>query len=348
MRASLGYHIRHRNLNGFTAARLKRMQAIRRKLKRMDDKSTPLGLNQLQDLGGCRAVMNTMDDVDALVCAIREWFPHECRGENDYIRQAKSDGYRCHHLKYAYKGKGATTVYEGRRIELQVRTVLQHSWATAVEAVGLFRGEELKSGKGSDEWLRLFQLMSSEFAVAERCDPAIGMLSSRQRMRELKELNKALGAVKVLDDLSHAVHWATDAITPHNRPAYYLISYDNETRQVTVSPYFKTHYAIAGYESAESLDNISGLDTTNVVLVEADKVDNLTRAYPNYFGDVQLFKMQLNALVHGHPVSEFKIALQQRTIQKPRENPDASWIGRRGLWVEPVRKSINPKKDSGG
>jgi hypothetical protein len=33
--------------------------------------------------------------------------------------------------------------------------------------VGLFRGEELKSGKGSSEWLRLFAIMSAEFAEAE-------------------------------------------------------------------------------------------------------------------------------------------------------------------------------------
>ena len=71
---------------------------------------------------------------------------------------------------FSFCGRDADTViYNGKRIELQVRTRLQHSWATAVEAVGLFRGEELKNHKGSEEWLRLFKLLSAEFAEAERC-----------------------------------------------------------------------------------------------------------------------------------------------------------------------------------
>lgn len=90
IRMALGAHIRHRSLNGFTVARLKRMQAIRRKLKRMNDGDKPLGLNQLQDLGGCRAIMNTMRDVSSLTEAIRERFRHDYRGENHYISDPKT------------------------------------------------------------------------------------------------------------------------------------------------------------------------------------------------------------------------------------------------------------------
>lgn len=338
MRGSLRAHIYHRRLNGFAVSRLKRMNAIRRKLNRMDEKEKPLGLNQLQDLGGCRAIMNTMEDVEGLARAVRERFQHVRRGEDDYIRNPKDDGYRCHHLKYGYKGKGPAAVHDGRRIELQIRTVLQHSWATAVEAIGLFRGEELKSGKGSPEWLRLFQLMSAEFAEAERCDPPAGLGSREQRIRELKDLNRALGASTTLDNLSHAVHWAVDAVAPQSRPTYYLLRYDNETREVTVLALFEARSAIESYGSAETQDNLSGLDTANIVLIEADKMDNLTKAYPNYFGDVQLFKMQLHELVNGRAVSEFKVTLQQRTIPKPREKPNPNWLGRRGRWTEPTRR----------
>ncbi len=338
MHGSLRAHIRLRRLNGFTAARLKRMNAIRRKLKRMDDNTKPMGLNQLQDLGGCRAIMNTMTDVDALAQALKERSRHEYRGENDYIRGSKRDGYRCLHLKYAYVGRGDTVVHNGRRIEIQIRTALQHSWATAVEAVGLFRGEDLKAGKGSPEWLRLFQLMSAEFAAAERCDPASGLPDQQARMRELRDLDEHLGAVQTLDNLTHAVSYIEDAVSPNFRPNYYLIRYDNETREVVITPYSQSRFAFEGYESAENADNLSGLDTANVVLVEADKMDNLTKAYPNYFGDTQVFKMQLNAIVHGEPADEYKVAMQQRVAQRQRERADPSWIGRRGMWSEPKRR----------
>ena len=204
----------------------------------------------------------------------------------------------------------------------------------------MFLGEELKSGKGSKEWLRLLVLVSAEFAEAEGCDPAKGIPGRSERIRELRDLNNALGAVNVLDNLSTAVFWAQDAVSPDRKPSYYLLRYDNESKQVFVTPHYKSRYAFTSYEDAENPDNISGLEKSNIVLVEADKMDNLTKAYPNYFGDVQLFKMQLNALIAGEAVSEFKVALQKRAIPTPRERVDPSWIGRRGMWQEPGR----PKK----
>ncbi|MBV8457910.1 MAG: RelA/SpoT domain-containing protein [Acetobacteraceae bacterium] len=87
----------------------------------------------------------------------------------DYIVNPKNDGYRSHHLMLTYKGRGPLSVFTGRTIELQVRTRLQHSWATSIEAVGLFRREELKNNQGSADWLRLFKLMSAEFSEAECC-----------------------------------------------------------------------------------------------------------------------------------------------------------------------------------
>ncbi|WP_342150248.1 RelA/SpoT domain-containing protein [Methylorubrum sp. SB2] len=340
MHGSMRAHIRIQELNGFTAARVKRMNAIRGKLRRMSGRRRPLTLGDFQDLGGCRAIMHTMGEAERLIAAIKGRFRHHLWAEDDYIHDARATGYRCHHLKFEYVGRGDTTVFNGRRIELQIRTDLQHSWATAVEAIGMFLGDELKSGKGSAEWLRLLALVSAEFAEAEGCDPAKGMPGRVERIRELKELNAELGAVKVLDNLSTAVFWSQDAVGYDQKPSYYLLRYDNESKQVFVTPHYKSRYAFTSYEAAEKPDNISGLEKSNVVLVEADKMDNLTKAYPNYFGDVQLFKMQLNALVHDEAVSEFKVALQKRAIPTPRERIDPDWMRRqgRGLWTEPKRK----------
>lgn len=341
---TLRSHIRLQEIEGFTAARLKRMNAIRGKLRRMHGRKRPLGLETFQDLGGCRAIMRTMHDAETLIGALKARCRHVLWDENDYIRAARSTGYRSHHLKFEYRGKGNRTVFNGRRVEVQVRTDLQHSWATAVEAIGLFRGEELKSGKGSPEWLRLFALMSAEFAEAERCDPAKGMPDRAIRMRELKELNAELGADQVLENLSTAFFWSQDAVDGRTKPRYYLIRYDNDTRQVEVTPQYESSFAFRSYEAAEKPDNLSGLDTANVVLIEADKMDNLTKAYPNYFGDVQLFKMQLNGLLGGSTVREFEVALQKRSIPSPRERVDPSWIGRRGLWTEPTPKKKQKKR----
>ncbi len=138
---SIRYHVlhsmRHLGIHGLSAARLKRMKAIRMKLGR-----SPVTLDKLQDLGGCRFILSTIADVHALSDALRTGIPHTLRSERNYISEPKPDGYRSH-LMFTYVGRKGRVIHDGCRIEVQVRTRLQHSWATTVEAVGLFRGEQL-------------------------------------------------------------------------------------------------------------------------------------------------------------------------------------------------------------
>jgi hypothetical protein len=59
--------------------------------------------------------------------------------------------------------------YDGQRIEIQIRSKLQHLWATAVETAQIFTGQALKSKvkNASADWLRFFALTSSAFALRE-------------------------------------------------------------------------------------------------------------------------------------------------------------------------------------
>lgn len=107
---------------------------------------------------------------------------------------------------------------------------------------------------------------------------------------------------------------------------------------------FKSQFAVKSYEDAEVNDNLTGQDTSDVVLVEGVKLANLRKAYPNYFGDVQLFKMQLGQLVSGGKVQEFEVALQKRAIPTPREQADPSWMFARKLWIEPTSNAKRSKK----
>jgi hypothetical protein len=233
-----------------------------------------------------------------------------------------------------FRGRGPAAVHDHRRIELQVRTRLQHSWATAVEAVGLFRGEDLKGNKGSERWLRLFKLMSAEFAVAEGCKEPPGVPAHHDRVTEIRELDGILSAAAMLQNMSHAVRWTDIAISPTSPVRYYLIRFDNANKRVDVEPYFVPRSAVLSYDNAEEMDNESGKETANVVLVEADKIENLKDAYPNYFGDVQLFKTQLNRILKGKDIEEYTVAPQETVAtHRPRENPDLGWFKRRIRWT---------------
>jgi ppGpp synthetase/RelA/SpoT-type nucleotidyltranferase len=63
VRHELGSIARRANIVGaITAARVKRMKSIRKKLR-----ETPLSLYQIQDIGGCRAIVNTVEELRAIV-----------------------------------------------------------------------------------------------------------------------------------------------------------------------------------------------------------------------------------------------------------------------------------------
>jgi hypothetical protein len=302
-------------VQGVPAARLKRMLAIRKKLRRLKW----LKLNIMQDVAGCRVVVPSIADVDKLVGLLMEQSGHGIDQTDDYIAKPKKDGYRSHHVMLHYQGKAAAAVFTGRRVEVQIRTQLQHSWATAVEAVGMFRGEDLKSEKvGSAEWLRLFQLMSAEIAMVERCPESVLVPTHGARVAEIKDLEQRLQAISMLNNLSNVVKWEETSVSARGRPNYYLISYNNDTDQVVVEPYYKSRIAVESYDKAERPDIASGVETKNIVLVEVDKMDNLRAAYPNYFGDVQLFTQNLKSIIGGKAMREYTV--------KPQES--APWVAR--------------------
>jgi len=164
------------------AQRLKRLPSIITKLRRNPN----MKLSQMQDLGGCRAIMPTISGLRKLINiheeAIRKNPPRKTQDKPitrsgwelieryDYIKNPKRDGYRSHHYVFKYLSKWKENQkYNGLRIEIQLRTQYQHYWATAVEAVSIFTEQALKSGIGKPEWKRFFALMGSAIAMREHC-----------------------------------------------------------------------------------------------------------------------------------------------------------------------------------
>ena len=136
--------------------RIKRMPAIKLKLNLMPH----LNLTQMQDIGGCRAVVRRPYEVYEIVrCMKDSRMRHELIKENDYILNPKESGYRSYHLVYRfYSANKNFSQYNGLKIEVQVRSTAQHAWATAVETVSTFNLEPLKSSIGSEEWLYFFKI----------------------------------------------------------------------------------------------------------------------------------------------------------------------------------------------
>ena len=158
--------------------------------------------------------------------------------------------------------------------------------------MGLFRNEDLKGGQGHPDWLRLFELMSTEFAEVEDL-PIVPNTSSRraERKHEILDLENRLNASSVLNNINRAIA-DTDAFQ-HVMPGHYLITFENEVRKVRVERYVNVTNVLAGYFTLENQPQV------NVVLVEVDRIVNLKQAYPNYFLDVGRFVFRLRKILES-------------------------------------------------
>tara|TARA_R100001086_G_scaffold206006_1_gene121813 strand:+ start:1302 stop:2432 length:1131 start_codon:yes stop_codon:yes gene_type:complete len=319
MRSELHGRMSALKIKGLTAARLKQMSSVRGKLRRISS-----NLRQMQDLGGCRAILPSIDNASSLVNAIRNGFSHELKREDSYMDEPRSSGYRSHHLVFAFCPRNAEEEpFRGRLIELQIRSRLQHCWATAVEAVGMYRNENMKAGLGDASWLRLFELMSLEFALSEGRKYAQGERS--ERISEIAQIAGDLQAEQTLNALSHAVTGLDRFdVSPNNKPRYCHIEYFHRTNQVSVR-LLDGPSKIGGALDELELPSDRSSNKSSVV-VELDKIENLRKAYPNYFGDVQLFTKNLSEVVHGGRAREYKLPPVNRVPPPPKEIPDDSWL----------------------
>jgi hypothetical protein len=193
--------------NAVTAQRLKRLDSVVRKLYRQPT----LHMSQMQDIGGCRAVLSNMNRVNSLRF-MYETNPlrHKLQRTRDYISDPKDDGYRSVHLIYRFVGKATSSPWNRLWIEIQLRTSMQHAWATAVETVDAFTNENLKFGAGSDDWKRFFQLVSALHARTEKTPPIPNVPAAYESlMRETKLLERKLGVIHRLEHYAHITQQIT-------------------------------------------------------------------------------------------------------------------------------------------
>ncbi|MFH1447171.1 MAG: RelA/SpoT domain-containing protein, partial [Chloroflexota bacterium] len=127
--ATLRNRLKSIDKKAIVAQRLKRTPSIVSKLRRF----SAMKLSRMHDIGGLRAVVGTLHQVRTLEALYNNGrLRHELHKVYDYIKEPKSDGYRSVHLVFKYKNDRAHE-YKGLLVELQLRTKIQHAWATAVE-----------------------------------------------------------------------------------------------------------------------------------------------------------------------------------------------------------------------
>jgi ppGpp synthetase/RelA/SpoT-type nucleotidyltranferase len=292
------------------AQRIKRMASITQKLVMRPT----MKLSQMQDLGGCRAIVLNISAVRLIVdyYVTRSGIKHTLASHDDYIAKPKASGYRGVHLVYRYYSD-KSEIYNGMKVELQIRSRYQHAWATAVETVGMFSGQALKSSLGSHEWQRFFSLMGSVIALREGASNVPGTPSNRvDLVAELAFLADHLQVESRLTEFNKAVHAISTGGNVNSH--YYLLQLDPKIGTLTVTGYSDKEKDAASLAYAAAEERGKGKLGTDSVLVSVGSIGSLAKAYPNYFADTRVFlnllRQSLSGKSRGIKVSEVKFMQQ--------------------------------------
>lgn len=255
------------------AQRIKRMPTIVDKLKRFPD----MKLSRMQDIGGVRAIFKD-------VRQLRDFYDHakllpSCKRVKDYIVAPKNDGYRGYHLVFDI---------DGLLIELQLRTQLQHLWATSVETIDMIRNTSLKTHGANDCWAKFFKLTSSAFAYMEEL-PLLPEDRGLDIGKLLDRIRTQMNDNAISDSLR--AYAATGNIVDGHRMGdsgyYAVLSLDTGYNSARVSYFSRNDYraAMSDYEFLEK-----AYPKNQNVLVTVNDLLRLRDIYPSYFKDITRFR----------------------------------------------------------
>lgn len=287
---------------GVVARRLKMLATIIDKLERpsLDGNSqNSIQITRMQDIGGCRAILPNLATLKDLRKGLEgSRSVHKIIRTIDYL-EPKDSGYSGVHLVYScFEGSHDESEWKKTKIEVQLRTELQHAWATSLEIIDTLEGIKLKTSmEGFPEWRRFFYLAGRLVAHNEKSYTINGSDFS-PLLEEFKELEAKLEVRNKLANYSFAIRIITDENNIPKRTmmhqGMFLVKVnlpksdeEGKYRIITrLTPYRPEDLKRAMKELAVCEANPEIMMS---VLVAAGDVRTLKKAYPNYFGSTVMF-----------------------------------------------------------
>jgi ppGpp synthetase/RelA/SpoT-type nucleotidyltranferase len=134
--------------DSITAFRIKRIESILSKIKRQPTMS----LGNMGDIAGCRILVHNENSIPKLISELNYRFI--VKDFNDYLKETKDDGYRGYHLYIE------SPINPNKLIEIQIRTVKSHKWASMVEIIDILYNLKIKEGQKHPDFERFLFLQS--------------------------------------------------------------------------------------------------------------------------------------------------------------------------------------------
>lgn len=246
--------------------RIKRIDTIIRKLQRFaGSKHGSMKLSRMWDIAGCRCILFNLieDKIYRMADEISEIDGIDEKTEgNDYVLQAKPDGYRSYHMYVEHKD------YK-KPIEIQIRNKTMHTWATLVEIFDLLFGLGIKEGN-KNNILQDFLLLYSrkdELSPLER--------ERFIKIEQEKQIFKSICDAFAKNYAKVRQQWAS-----RSQGANYLVIEAGKDYPTTINAFTNFNEA-EDYYYTQYLEN---RPNTNIVLVYSAKSDfsQISFAYSNY------------------------------------------------------------------
>jgi len=239
--------------------RIKRFESIIGKLYRYPK----MELSRMWDIGGCRCIVNSNEEVYILKDLIHHNEFLSIRKEYDYIKSPQEEGYKSLHLFISLKDQKTV-------IELQIRNKEDHNWATLVEITDLLFDAKLKEYGKNKDLLRFHYLLSKRFNL--NTDEKIEIAKTIIKYKYFEKLSNVFSR----NYIQIRKQWLNiESKDNHN---YFLIeTKKDEVPKITSYKKFD--------EAEENYFNIyKNNQTANVVLTHLPKPDyeQISIAYSNY------------------------------------------------------------------
>ncbi|WP_418135860.1 RelA/SpoT domain-containing protein [Agrobacterium sp. El2ro-1b] len=264
----------------FIAQRLKRRPQILRKLRRLS-----VRLTQLQDIGGCRIIVDKNSDVDSLRSFIRDKINHSTFAsivrETDYRDLGRDDtGYRAFHIILEISGV---------KIELQLRSRIQHYWSESIERTSVIYGQRLKEKEGDPVVIGYFKSFSNALHSIET-NQAVESIAEieLQQKRQAAELIIAstTGGKNIGGHVNSDIVRTMSEREGHNREQLnnWILVFDwNDGNFVLWDVVGRnTDEAIAAYTRYES--QFPEEENYEVVLIGTSDISTVPQTHSHYFG----------------------------------------------------------------
>ncbi len=255
------------NKESICTFRIKRIESIFSKLQRQPQ----MEVQRMADIAGCRCIVPTTEDVFRIFELFKKRekkLPFSIGEPKDYIREPKLNGYKSLHFNVKLKRKS------NKKIEIQIRSIQQHNWATLVEITDVLFKSKLKeyNDKFNPELYEFHKLLSKQ--------------DNEMTITDKRRITNISGKYRYLEKVGNVFNQnSVDLRTQRNKlkvsqKSYFLLSTNSEG---------KTDIQVFGnYKEAEQeYFNMfsNNPNKKNIVLANLKNAtfNKLSIAYSNYF-----------------------------------------------------------------